>query len=259
MKRFVLLAMALAVALEAVAVVVPKGEKIPRSRRQRRSIEELGGRMVRPYNGPAVKILNMQQIVGADVLESVADEMMAATRIPIFVGQSTDDAKPVESLLDGNAAAVVAVRAHDGRSTIVVAPENGWCEVNVKALSLDSPSPEILNERVRKEVWRAAAIMLGAGNSNFQPCLMTTVLSLKDLDAVRMRQPCPEPYGKMSNTATRLGCGEAQTTSYRQACREGWAPSPTNDVQRAIWEEMSTEKERGPTNPRPIRFKARKR
>ena len=25
--------------------------------------------------------------------------------------------------------------------------------------------------------------------------------------------------------------------TYREACREGWAPPPTNDLQRAIWEE----------------------
>ena len=26
--------------------------------------------------------------------------------------------------------------------------------------------------------------------------------------------------------------------TYKRACREGWAPTPTNDVQRAIWEKV---------------------
>ena len=47
-----------------------------------------------------------------------------------------------------------------------------------------------------------------------------------------------EPYGKMSDTATRLGCAEAKFTTYKQACREGWAPPPTNDVQKAIWDQV---------------------
>ena len=33
-----------------------------------------------------------------------------------------------------------------------------------------------------------------------------------------------------------LGVVPAETATYRQACREGWAPAPTNDVQRAIWD-----------------------
>jgi len=37
--------------------------------------------------------------------------------------------------------------------------------------------------------------------------------------------------------------------TYRRACHLGWAPPPTNDVQRAIWEKIKAEKERGPTKP----------
>ena len=37
--------------------------------------------------------------------------------------------------------------------------------------------------------------------------------------------------------------------TYLRACHLGWAPPPTNDVQRAIWEKIKAEKERGPTKP----------
>lgn len=37
--------------------------------------------------------------------------------------------------------------------------------------------------------------------------------------------------------------------TYETACREGWAPAPTNDAQRTIWAKMLDEKERGPANP----------
>jgi len=36
--------------------------------------------------------------------------------------------------------------------------------------------------------------------------------------------------------------------NYKKAVAEGWAPAPTNDVQKAIWDRMKAEKERGPAN-----------
>lgn len=46
-----------------------------------------------------------------------------------------------------------------------------------------------------------------------------------------------------------LGFEPAVVATYLTACREGWAPAPTNDFQRVIWERALSEKERGPTNP----------
>ena len=55
------------------------------------------------------------------------------------------------------------------------------------------------------------------------------------------------------NTLKRLlpqaGFEPAIIATYETACREGWAPAPTNDVQKAIWAKTLDEKERGPTNP----------
>ena len=236
MKKIVCMAALLAAAL-LIEAAEPERPKIPRSRRQRRTAEQLGGRLMRPYTGKCVRIVNAQGRVAESVLREVSEEIMSATSVPIEVSATDKPSWSAERYKDAKTAAVVLVREADSSNTIIVAPENGWCEVNVKALAADSAAPDKVSERVRKELWRAIALMLGAGNSNYQPCLMTTILSLRDLDDVKQRQPCPEPYGKMSDTATRLGCAEAKHTTYKQACREGWAPPPTNDLQRAIWEE----------------------
>ena len=58
-----------------------------------------------------------------------------------------------------------------------------------------------------------------------------------------------EEFYKMIDEAHRRGVRSVRLASYRQACREGWAPAPTNDVQRAIFEQVKADKERGPTNP----------
>lgn len=79
--------------------------------------------------------------------------------------------------------------------------------------------------------------MLGGGNTYFPQCVMKQVTSLKELDALP-RTPCPDTYRSVREGALKFGIRQARRTTYRQAVREGWAPTPTNDVQRAIWEEV---------------------
>ena len=68
-------------------------------------------------------------------------------------------------------------------------------------------------------------------------------------DAIKADMPCPEPFNRMIMSATALGAYVKRRTSYHKACEEGWAPAPTNEVQKAIWEQVKADKERGPTNP----------
>ena len=41
---------------------------------------------------------------------------------------------------------------------------------------------------------------------------------------------------------------------YRKACEEGWAPAPTNDVQKAIWDKVHAM----PTEPIKIKPETKK-
>ena len=61
--------------------------------------------------------------------------------------------------------------------------------------------------------------------------------------------PCPEVYDKVQSTCQTLNVDMLRKVSYKRACIEGWAPAPTNDIQKAIWEQAKADKERGPTNP----------
>jgi len=55
--------------------------------------------------------------------------------------------------------------------------------------------------------------------------------------------------GELKRLLPKVGFLPAMVATYRTACREGWAPPPSNDVQRVIWAHALSEKERGPTNP----------
>ena len=38
------------------------------------------------------------------------------------------------------------------------------------------------------------------------------------------------------------GLASAKRVAYKKACQEGWAPAPTNDIQKAIWDKVMAEK-----------------
>jgi hypothetical protein len=156
---------------------------------------------------------------------------------------------------DDTTAAVILVgdRGADA-PRILVAPEEGWAAVNTEALAADGATGSNYNLRVTKEMWRALAIMLGASDSMFQPCLLAPVHSLADLDGLGCVVPSPEPFGKMARNAIALGCQRQYRATYKRACVEGWAPAPTNDVQKAIWEEVH----RLPTEPIKIKPETKK-
>ena len=58
----------------------------------------------------------------------------------------------------------------------------------------------------------------------------------------------------MIGVANRLGILPVRTTTYLQACQEGWAPMPTNAVQKAIWEKVRAI----PQSPMKIEFDPKK-
>ena len=51
-----------------------------------------------------------------------------------------------------------------------------------------------------------------------------------------------------------LGVKPSILVPYRRACEEGWAPAPTNEYQKAIWDKVHA----APKNPMKIEFDPKK-
>ena len=134
-------------------------------------------------------------------------------------------------------------------ATILIAPEQSWATVNIAQLQKDKPEEEVYGMRIHKEVWRATAMAMGAANSMQQPCLMRQINTLRELDRTRNTLPSPQPVNNMMEVAYKHNIAKIRMVTYKRACEEGWAPAPTNDIQKAIWERVKADKERGPTNP----------
>lgn len=200
-------------------------------------IAKMGGFIELPSTGNVIRVVNKQKILPEATLKQQTELLGQLLRMPIVFG-------------DTPKAGITITVSGDGETpSILVAPEEGWAVINLGTLSKDKPSNELLAERFGKEFWRATAMAIGGYVSMFQPCLMQVITDVRQLDAIHLNGPSPEVLSKMVNGAHAFGIRERHRVSYRKACQEGWAPAPTNDMQKAVWDQVKADKERGPTNP----------
>jgi len=205
-----------------------------------------GGVIVEPIDGkPGIKLLNAQAKVPAELLAGLSPEMQKLYRIPV----RTDKAEAAGSAIrlaakaaaDSEVLALVLLCEDPDLPALMVAPEGKWAIVNVTALASDQPAAELLQQRVSKEIWRAATHVLGASNSEFPVCLMKPVFSLSDLDALKAEMICFEPLAGVRQQLAALKVEMLRQTSYRKAVLEGWAPPPANEIQQGVWNELKKE------------------
>lgn len=206
--------------------------------------EKAGGFVTQAVTGNVIRVSNTSAKVQNWMLDKILEEMRSNLDVPVVI--STDKSVKTAFLLE--------VKDAGDAPAILIAPENAWAQVNVSALEKGNPDQKTLNGRVIKECWRALGLALGAGYSTYQPDLMDLITDSTQLDAIQPLSPCPASYNMMMTTAQRIGVQRVRRATYRAACKQGWAPAPTNDLQRAIWEEVHEL----PTNPIKIKFDPKK-
>lgn len=219
--------------------VRPQQVKRPDAASRAGLMAKLGGMIDAPESGPAVLFLNAQKRIPAETARGVSALVRRNLRLPAVAADAAPAepvAAAVRALADTNTAAVVVLADAPGYPALLLAPESRWALVNVDALAEGGAPDALIEERAAKELWRAFGYLMGAANSNFAQCLLKPVSSPADLDALTAKTLSPEPYGKIIAHAQRLGIRPARRTTYRKAVEEGWAPAPTNDLQRAVWE-----------------------
>jgi len=230
--------------------VLSKAER-RRIRREQRIIRE-GGLIIKPNLGREIRFVDAQKIVAHTVVENAAKSVGEVVNVPFKV-TSMEAEEPfalAEKVAKEKSVGAAVLLIHDDKMpSVVVAPEKSWAIVNVKPLADDFPPKNVLALRAQKELVRAAAWALGAGESMMKPCIMQYEPTVADLDANRLLVPSPDPLMRMVNGALARGIDTIREDTYKRACQEGWAPPPTNDVQRAVWDQVKADKERGPTNP----------
>ena len=100
---------------------------------------------------------------------------------------------------------------------------------------------------------RAFALVCGSGTSQYSGNILNAT-SIQDLDSANPDTMIYDMVLRCNKYLASIGITPSQKASYKTACEEGWAPAPTNDVQKAIWERTKAEKDKKPSNPIKVNF-----
>lgn len=135
--------------------------------------------------------------------------------------------------------AVILIVDVERKPTLSVYPEDAVGIVNVA--SLKGMDAARFKERLSKELWRGMALSLGgfaatAPNGRIVKSILSPVYSTADLDAIAVRGLSPHQCNAIYESVSAIGLQAAKPVSYKMACTQGWAPPPTNNIQRAIWD-----------------------
>lgn len=194
-------------------------------RRVRRPRRPSAGVLERPEAVPSrqIGVYSVQKRISAAAVETSVRLARRRSNLPLSLNA---EKSPVRiEIVDSEAFGMLALY-----------PEENRAQVNVRALAADNAPMETVETRLRTELARAALFVLGSGTVPYD-CLTKPVRSLAELDALAKETPSAESLLHLG-TGRVLGIGMIRYASYEAACREGWAPAPTNDIQKAIWDKV---------------------
>lgn len=214
-----------------------------------RRLIRTGGLIARPgTRSGEIVYVNCQTAAEKAWLEESIAYFTDETRFTISLKDgSFDILKPA---IQGNVSLFVVDDA--ALPSLLVAPENKWAMVNVAKLKTDQVP--FFKTRVLKELARGFAMLCGAASSDYPRSLTCGITKPEDLDDhVDARLPV-DVIARFAPNLKPFGVTPALMVTYRKACTEGWAPAPTNDIQKAIWEKEHAI----PKNPMKIEFDPKK-
>lgn len=204
-------------------------------------LRRTGGHVVKPAKG-RVAVVNAQRTVDADAVRKSFDYISAVTCIPFAYGEGPEmetKGNVAAFTVPADAAAAVYVVDDAALPMSLVAAESHWGVLNVRPILADEPSEIVMATRLRREMTRVAALVTGGGRMNqYRNSLFLAVRKGADLDDIETdRLPNEAVVGIVENMK-KIGVTPYLKTVYLRACKEGWAPQPTNEYQKAIWDRV---------------------
>lgn len=137
-----------------------------------------------------------------------------------------------------NANAIVYVVSDPSLPMSLIAPEASWAMVNEAPLKADNPDADKLSLRLVKMLMRATSLVLGGAESELSISALRPVSSLAELDASAGSGIDPRTTMAIYRHLPTIGMVQDRYVTYKSACQEGWAPAPTNEYQKAIWDQF---------------------
>lgn len=207
----------------------------------RKAIAAKGGWVSVPMSGPAIKLIDATRKGWA--MEGLEAVKVNLDRFGLCPSEAVRKSLVGDALAEGRAAAkdasgvVMLVDGAEDAPLMTAYPEERLALVNMTALS-KGVSSGVRQDRVEKLTWRAIGHLVGCGAPDGYTCVMKPLRNMADLDAMPNKFIHPASFFKARPYFDMCGVTPARKGTYESACQQGWAPQPTNDVQRAVWEKV---------------------
>ena len=205
-------------------------------------LAKTGGFMDVPAVGTAFVVVDARPTPGgaperfAEVFGNLSKMNVKVEKTPLAQGTC-----PVEMLggrLKAHKAGFgFAVVSDPKTSGLLVLPDERLVIVNSERFR-EGDDPVRREERVIKELWRGLGYVSGIGYAKFKNDVFQPAYTVAELDALEFQVMQPMNFMKMYATLNRFGVKHSRHIPYRVAVMEGWAPAPTNDIQKAVWDEV---------------------
>ena len=199
-----------------------------KAERHQRWLEKTGGHIIRQGKGKIV-IVNCQDMIFDEVIKTQQVNLANLLRVAVVTEKGTwkmGDALPKDATL-----AIYLVN-DAALPTSLIAPESRWALVNCAKLAE--------KRRFNKIFVRTAVGLIHGSASQQKATLMRPILSMEDVDGI-VNEAVPFDVAMMMVKNLRtFGLEQTRPMTYKKACKEGWAPAPTNDIQKAIWNEVNS-------------------
>lgn len=252
--NFKTMTLALAVVSAGHAMSEAKTELTPEQKAERReSLISRAGGLVPRKGTPSGRIVfvNAQKRIPIDVFKGTfAKNATKVKGVDVWTGVESASVANANAIRRANGAqfAIIIVDS-PGMPMSLIALEEGWAMMNVNALDDGKPNAELLQHRSQNEFARIFGILCGGASSQFKSHIMNAVSKPSDLNGCTDELPV-DILAKMPTYLETHGVKSLQLVPYRHAVQEGWAMPPTNDVQKAIWDQIH----RIPDKPMTIEF-----
>ena len=205
----------------------------------KRTRRPTAGMVVQPGSQKGVfSIISTQSELAKGEIEKVAAQIEDALMIKVEVTEEKPG-DPAEQVKAAKGRLGVVVTSDEKTPALLLAPEDGWGVVNVRKLdqfATQEAKVKFFATRCRREIARAFVGVAGGLFSTYPDNMMDTT----DIATLEM-MPDDIPYDKIISAQKFLkayGYAPLRRVPYGKACREGWAPAPTNDLQKAVWEKV---------------------
>ena len=205
----------------------------------------LGGRIQdrRSAKGNIV-LVNAQHLADQKLLAEACSTFTAVSCVDIKIQEGSFDV--MEPTLKGEG--TLFLIDNDKLPMSLFAPEAKWAMVNVSRLKSDKKP--FFEARIKKETFRLLCYLCGVGGTKYAHCITGIITKAEDLDEIPEIKVPVEFKERFNRYLPGCGIIPFEVVYYKRACEQGWAPPPTNDYQKAIWDKVHAI----PEKPMKIKF-----